>query len=128
MGNDSPPPPLESLRGVSFGSSLWGPTPLVERYARMQHSDLTAAELRHCRSVTICWCLFFVLNGAAAAVLAVSASTASWALYTGVISYVLLGALFAAEFTVRKIRFRRYGSGLIDRLFERYFPAPRSTE
>jgi len=52
------------------------------------------------------WCGFFVLNGAIALGTALWASEAVWSLYTGVISYVLMGLLFAGEYLVR-LRFKR---------------------
>ena len=72
--------------------------------------------MRYCRSVTLVWCAFFVVNGAAAALLAAFAPRGWWAGYTGVVSYVLVGALFAAEYVVRKARFGRFGRGPVDRL------------
>jgi hypothetical protein len=45
-----------------------------------------------------------------------------WAAYTGVISYVLIGAVFALEFLVRRVRFGRFGEGPHDRLLKRIWP------
>lgn len=101
---------------LQFGLSLRGERPIVETFARLRVSDLSDAERRYCRAVTIVWCAFFVLNGAAAALLAAFAPRAWWALYTGVIGYALVGALFAVEYVVRKARFQRFGRGPVDRL------------
>ena len=91
---------------AGFGMSLRaGRTPLVERFARMTHKDLSVERIRHCRSVTRIWCLFFIGNGLASLWLALFASLSTWALYTGVIAYMLMGALFAGEYAVRRIRF-----------------------
>jgi len=102
-------------------------TPMVERFARMQDPDLGPEQVAYCRRVTGVWCLFFVLNGAVSAYLALFAEVAAWALYTGVIAYVLMGILGATEYLVRKARFREYGTGLHDRLIARVFP-PRASE
>jgi uncharacterized membrane protein len=99
-----------------FFGSLMSSMPLVERFARMQVSDLSEAERSYCRSVTKLWSAFFVFNGATAAVLAVRSSLDLWTLYTGLISYILVGLVGASEYTVRKYRFGRYGDGLHDRL------------
>jgi len=96
------------------GTLVHGP-PLVERIARRQVPDLSASEVRYCRTVTGVWSVFFVLNGAIAAALAVAASRVWWALYTGVLSYVLVALLFTVEYVVRKARFGRYGRGPVDR-------------
>lgn len=106
---------------ASFASSLRG-TPLVERFARMQDPELGPEQVRYCRAVTVVWCTFFLLNGALSAALALYASVASWALYTGLVAYLLIGLLATAEYVVRKARFRAYGAGLHDRLLARVFP------
>jgi uncharacterized membrane protein len=72
--------------------------------------------------VTVLWCAFFTLNGAATGLLAALAPRSWWALYTGAIAYVLMGALFAGEYLVRKARFGRFGPGLLDRLLARLLP------
>jgi uncharacterized membrane protein len=56
------------------------------------------------------WCGFFVVNGALALGTALWASNAVWSLYTGVISYGLMGALFCGEYLVR-LRFKRIHRG-----------------
>ena len=67
------------------------------------------------------------LNGLAALVLAVRASIGVWALYTGFLSYLFMGTLFALEFLYRTWRFRRYTGGFLNPLLERLFP-PRPGE
>ena len=58
------------------------------------------------RRVTQAWCLFFLCNGGIALATALWAPEAIWSLYTGIISYVLMGLLFAGEYLVR-IRVRK---------------------
>ncbi len=109
---------------AQFGLSLRGERPIVERMARLSVPDLSPAEQRYCRSVTLVWCAFFVVNGTAAALLAAFAPRGWWAGYTGVVSYVLVGALFAAEYVVRKARFGRFGRGPVDRLLATFLRGP----
>jgi uncharacterized membrane protein len=104
---------------LHFGASLRGPQPIVERLARLQVSDLGAAEVVYCRQVTRLWCGFFVVNGGLAGLLALFAPLSAWALYTGLIAYVLMGLLGAGEYVVRKQRFGRFGTGAVDRLLSR---------
>lgn len=111
---------------VLFFGTLRGELPLVERFARMRVSDLSLAERKYCRSVTKLWSGFFVVNGATAAILAARASLDLWTLYTGLISYILIGLLGASEYTVRKYRFGRFGDNLPDRLLRALLPT-RST-
>lgn len=112
---------------ATFFSSLAGAQPLVERFARLQVADLSPAEVAYCRTVTGSWCAFFVLNGSISALLAWAAPLSWWTLYTGLIAYLLIGLVAGTEYTLRKYRFRRYGTGLHDRFFRALFP-PRSAE
>lgn len=110
---------------VAFGASLRGEMPMVERFARLQDPDLTPVKQEHCRRVTMIWCVFFVFNGASAALLALFAPVSWWATYTGGVAYALMGLLFAGEYIVRKARFREYGRAPHDRLLAKLFPPPR---
>jgi uncharacterized membrane protein len=117
---------VNGLLLATFGSTLApGATPMIERFARVQEPELGLAKQAHCRQFTWVWCGFFALNGTAAAALALWAPIAWWATYTGLVAYVLMGLLFAAEYVVRKARFREYGRGPQDRLLARIFP-PRT--
>lgn len=91
---------------AAFGYSLMVPPSMVERLARLREPDLPPAAVRYTRRVTQVWCGFFIFNGAAALATALWASDALWSLYTGVISYALMGMLFGAEFLLR-LRFKR---------------------
>jgi len=101
-----------SLRSVSF----------AERIARTQEEFLSPAQVAYCRAVTKSWCAFFVANGLISALLAAWAPVSWWTLYTGLISYALVGLLSAAEYVARKARFRRYAATTVDRLIARLFP------
>lgn len=98
---------------------------MVERFARLQVPDLPEAEVAYTRSVTRVWCVFFVINGSIALVLALMDDIEAWALFTGLISYLLIGALFAVEYVYRHWKFRRYRGGFADPLLKRVFP-PRA--
>ncbi|MDO4879153.1 MAG: septation protein IspZ [Neisseria sp.] len=86
-----------------FGGSLFAGQTVVERLARLQHPDLPPRGVRHTRRVTLVWCGFFVFNGAAAAILAGMGRYDWWAVYTGAVSYGLMGLLFAGEWVYRKV-------------------------
>lgn len=87
---------------VVFLVSLRHPPTVVERLARLTEPDLPAAGVRYTRKVTVVWCAFFVANGAAAAYTAAFSSDATWALYNGLIAYVLMGCLMGSEWLVRQ--------------------------
>lgn len=87
---------------VAFGATLCnGKQPMIEKFARLRRPDLDARSVRHTRRVTQGWCVFFALNGAVSAVCALWASRALWALYNGVITYLLIGVLIVAEIAWR---------------------------
>ncbi len=90
-----------ALLGV-FGTSLVYPPTAVERMARLREPQLPAAIVAYTRRVTQVWCGFFIVNGSLALVTALWASDATWALYNGLVSYLLMGSLFAGEWLVRR--------------------------
>ena len=110
-----------------FASSLRRPAsgepsvPLVERFARMQKAVLTDEEVRYCRSVTVVWIVFLSASGVLGLLLAVLASPAVWAIFTGIGAYILVAALFGIEYAVRKVRFRSFQSSPLERVLFRFF-------
>ncbi len=106
---------------LTFAASL-RTVPMIERFARMQDPSLTQDKQRHCRQVTQAWIVFFALNAATAAALALFAPLAWWAAYNGAIAYALMGTMFAGEYVLRKARFREYGRGPQDWLLSKLFP------
>ncbi len=47
------------------------------------------------------WSLFFLLNGSVSLCTALWATAETWALYNGLVAYVLVGALIGGEWLVR---------------------------
>lgn len=86
---------------VLFSSTLLFPPSMIERLARLGTPDLPDAAIAYTRKVTMVWCVFFILNGTIASLTAVFADMATWTLYNGFISYVLMGCLFLVEYVVR---------------------------
>lgn len=66
------------------------------------------AQLSYMRGLTQVWLGFFVVNTVIAAVTALVLSTATWALYTGIGSYLLVAVLLMAELVYRPIYQRRH--------------------
>jgi uncharacterized membrane protein len=87
---------------VAFGATLRdGAQPMIEKFVRLSKPELSERAVRHTRSVTLLWCGFFALNGAASAACALWGSRLQWALYNGVIAYVLIGTLVVGEIAWR---------------------------
>jgi uncharacterized membrane protein len=87
---------------IVFGVTLLRPPSMVERFARLSEPQLSPASVRYTRHVTQVWCGFFAANGAVAAYTAAFASREGWALYNGLVAYLLMGTLFAGERLVRR--------------------------
>lgn len=85
-----------------FATSLRFGPPVVERLARLQEPDLPPFAVAYTRKVTQVWCGFFVLNGGLALVTALWATDRTWALYNGLLAYVMMAVLFAGEWLVRR--------------------------
>jgi uncharacterized membrane protein len=120
-------PMLASLYVLAtFAWSLHRGPPMIERFARAIEHDLPPFTLPYCRKVTVVWCAFLALNAAAVGALALFAPIGWWTLYTGALFYLLLGALIVGETLVRKLWFRGYGPGLVDRWLARAFPPERT--
>jgi uncharacterized membrane protein len=86
-----------------FGTTLLHPPSLIERFARMHEPDLPAAAQSYCRKVTVVWTVWLMANTIIAAVLSLPGYEKAWALWTGVVAYLFMGALFAGEIVVRRI-------------------------
>lgn len=85
-----------------FGGSLFSSQSLIERLARLQDPNLPPKAVSYTRKVTQVWCGFFVLNIAICTTLILTEHYYWWALYSGVISYALMGVLFVGEWLVRR--------------------------
>ena len=89
-----------------FAHSLYSPPSMIERFARIAEPDLPPEGVVYTRKVTIAWCVFLLLNLSVALYTAIYTSLEVWALYNGVVAYVLMGVMFAGEFVIRR-RVRR---------------------
>ncbi len=99
-----------------FGSTLFFQPNIIFRFATLADKSILGSSYEnqvksYCKKVTIVWCCFFILNGAAATIttfadkifgLSPEIARKVWAMYNGGISYVLMGTLFVVEFIVRK--------------------------
>ncbi len=94
-----------------FAVSLRHPPSAIERIARLREPELPPEAVAYTRKVTVVWCVFFVGNGAIALATSLSGSDRAWALYNGLIAYLLMGLLFAGEWLVRQRVRARAGHG-----------------
>ena len=83
-----------------FTYSLMNPPNVIERIARAMEGNLPPEAIAYTRKVCLVWIGFFVLNACISAY-TVWVQPEHWLLYNGLISYVLMGTLFAVEFAIR---------------------------
>lgn len=97
-----------------FGSTLRkGRMPLISVFAQIERqqflkineSDLPTPIADYTRKLTIIWTTLFITMAAVATLLALSGKTAWWAIFTSLISYVLVTILFIGEYFFRLQRF-----------------------
>lgn len=102
-------PVLVNLSLLSFFAfTLWRKPSFAFRMANLGDKSIKNSPSRnyverYCDKVTFAWCIFFVLNAAAATATVFAGSDRIWSLYNGLISYILIGVFFAVEFLIRKI-------------------------
>ena len=92
-----------------FGRTLvHGRTPLIARFAIMEQGTLTGELAAYTRTLTWLWTLLFAGAAAASALLALSGNRDAWSIFTNLVNYLLVAALFLGEFVYRKLRYRSY--------------------
>jgi uncharacterized membrane protein len=92
-----------SLLAGTFGRSLLpGRVALCTQLAQKEHGPLSAPELRYTRQVTAAWTVFFLVVTALSILLFVSAPLRIWSLYINFCVLPLVGAMFTAEYLVRR--------------------------
>lgn len=101
FGLKSYPILVNTILFVVFCSSLWQQQTTIERFARLQDPNLPDSGIAYTRKVTKIWCVFFILNGTLSAA-TLFGSDQLWALYNGLIAYILIGLLLAGEYIVRR--------------------------
>ncbi|WP_410012868.1 hypothetical protein [Sodalis sp. C49] len=93
---------MNLLMLLLFGASLLSRASVVERLARLRRPRLPPRAIAYTRRVTQAWCLFFMINGGVALFTCLYGNMSLWALYNGVISYLLMGLLMGTEWIIRK--------------------------
>ena len=100
--------------------------PLIERAARLMHSLVPDFAGPYCRTMTIAWSGFFAANALFIAGLVLAGQAELWTRYTSWIVYALMTGLVLAELLFRKVWFRNYGRGPLDRGLAALLPAERT--
>lgn len=106
-----PPSAIERLLNAAFASRAGLPAQMRDRIP-FDNEGLapSAVQRTYMRRLTIVWLIFFAANALASTASALIASTGAWALYNGLISYVLAGLLLVGEFFYRPFYQRKHES------------------
>lgn len=92
-----------------FGRTLSaGRVPLIARFAMLEQGTLSDELAAYTRTLTWLWTLLFALAALASLLLALSGNRDAWSLFTNLVNYLLVAALFVGEFAYRRLRFRNY--------------------
>ena len=93
---------------LMFAMTLVKPPSMIERFARLSDPDLPLQAVLYTRNVTKVWCVFFIGNGLVSAYTAWFSSIEVWTIYNGLISYLIMGLIFAIEYLVRLKKKRNF--------------------
>ncbi len=96
---------INAIMAIVFIHSYIDPPTIPARFAAKIEGTLDARQISYTNKVTLIWIAFFIVNGSIALFTALLASKETWMLYNGLISYVLVGALFGLEFLYRHFIF-----------------------
>ena len=93
---------MYALLCVAFGRTLLGgQTPMVSRFARIVHGDLSPTLTRYTRSATWAWVLYFGGIAVASLLLFWLAPIAIWSAFANLLGMPLLALMFMGEYAVR---------------------------
>ena len=95
-------PVLVSLAFFAFFAFSLKNEAVITKIARLKEPDLDEKGMIYTRNLTKIWCAFFVFNAAISLALALMEDKLYWSVYSGAVSYALMGTLFFGEILFRK--------------------------
>lgn len=104
-------PPIAINLGLCwlFGRTLArGRVPLISRFAMLEQATLSDEIAGYTRMLTWLWTLLFAGAALASLLLALWGDRDAWSLFTNLVNYLLVAALFLGEFAWRRLRYRGY--------------------
>ncbi|HVG04598.1 MAG TPA: hypothetical protein VM937_06615 [Burkholderiaceae bacterium] len=81
-------------------------TPLIVRIAELDQGALSPQFARYLRALTQAWALFFTAMAVLSLLLMLYAPFESWSLFVNVLTWPLIGVMFAVEWIVRRVGFK----------------------
>ncbi len=98
---------INGLMLLIFASSLLTKQTIIERFARIKNPSIPVYAILYIRNVTKVWCLFFIINIGLSLSFIYIENYRAWAIYNGIISYVIMGILFIGEWLIRQYMIKR---------------------
>ena len=95
---------LASVFGVTLRK---GETPLIVRIAELDQGPLAPPFARYLRGLTQAWAIFFAAMAVLSLLLMLYAPFEWWSLFVNVLTWPVIGVMFAAEWLVRRVGFRQ---------------------
>ena len=95
-------PVLVSLAFLVFFAFSLKNEAVITKIARLKEPDLDEKGMIYTRNLTKIWCAFFVFNATLSLALALIEDKLYWSVYSGAVSYSLMGTLFFGEILFRK--------------------------
>lgn len=93
---------IYALLCVAFGRTLQnGQTPMISRFARIVHGELSPVLIRYTRSATWAWTFYFGGIVGLSLLLFWLAPVPVWSAFANLLGIPLLGLMFAGEYAVR---------------------------
>ena len=83
-----------------------GDMPIVTRVATKIRGELPDELKTYTRQVTQCWVAILMVMAVGSLLLAIFANPELWSLMTNIVQYLLMGSVFALEYSYRRWRFR----------------------
>jgi len=113
-----PPTAIGRLLTIIHRSTSGLPKHIRERIPLARGSDEemepSAVQQIYLRGLTAVWMTFFAANAIVSLYIAVAHSTGAWALYSGIISYLLIALVIGLEILYRPFYQRRFDSDATD--------------
>ena len=85
-----------------FFCSLFSKETVIQKFAKMVDGELSECALKYTRNLTYIWCGLTFFN-CVVSFITVFLSEEIWALFNGIVSYILIGTLFFVEYIIRAI-------------------------
>lgn len=99
-----PPVLMHSFMCAIFAQSLRaGRKPIVLAVAEQIRGEIPPNLQVYSRRLTIFWALLFAVMGLLSVILAIFAQPEWWSLFTNIVSYLVVGFVFVAEFVLRRV-------------------------